>query len=264
MKKNNILSFFIVLLTQIAFSQQLPREILHGQIVADSLAIENVTIMNSSTNKTTVSDGEGFFNIPAREKDTLIFSSLVFNSKRVVLTAGDFKMKLMRVKLEISITNLDEVVISPHPLTGILEIDHKNIKIPETPKIDVRLALLGDYEDDEQSTPDNTVMPGYLDTRYMVDVKKLAGKLVRLFQKPPEKKEIVFISDKIFAEVVRKKYSDTFFVESLQLQKDEIGLFLNFCESEPNVRQLLDPRKEFELIDFLIEKSKQFKQVPKE
>lgn len=69
MKKNRILSFFILLLTQIAFSQQLPREILHGQIVADSLVIENVTIMNSSTNKSIVSDSEGFL-IFRQEKKT--------------------------------------------------------------------------------------------------------------------------------------------------------------------------------------------------
>jgi len=266
MKANSLLSFFIFLLTQIAFSQQLPREMLYGQIVADSLSIENVAIMNSSTSKTVASDNKGFFNIAAREKDTLIFSSLVFNSKRVVLTAADFKMKLIRVKLEISITNLDEVVISPHWLTGSLEIDHKNIKIPELPKIDIRLALIGNFEDDEQSSPDNTAMPGYVDMTYMakIDLQKLTGKLLRLFQKPREKKTIVFISEKIFAEAVREMYSDDFFVYSLQIQKNKIGLFLNFCENELDVRRLLDPKNEIELIDFLIEKSKQFKQVPKE
>lgn len=194
----------------------------------------------------------------------MIFSSLVFNPKRIVLTAGDFKMKLLRVKLEISITNLDEVVISPHQLTGILEIDQKNIKVVEVEQVDIRLALLANFEDDEQSTPDNTVMPGYVNTDYMMNLTKIGQKLIRLFKKPEEKKEIVFISDKIFAEVVRNKYSDVFFVDSLHLRKEEIALFLNFCENQPDVRRLLDPRKEFELIDFLIEKSKQFKQIRKE
>jgi hypothetical protein len=45
------------------------------------------------------------------------------------------------------------------------------------------------------------------------------------------------------------------------LKNDEIGLFLNFCESDIKLKELLKPDKEIELIDFLIEKNKEFKKL---
>jgi len=255
---------FLVMICHFAFSQQLPREIFQGQIVADTLGIENVTVFNSNTNKTATSDNLGYFTIYAREKDTLIFSNMAFQSKKMALTNGDFKLKVMRIKLDVYINNLDEVVISPYSLTGDLENDEKNIKIPEMPTTDLKSALETNFEADNQSTVQNTLMPGYLNGTYMVDLAAIGKKLIKLFITPKDKKEVVFVSDKIFQEAVKQRFSDDFFKVTLQLKKEEIGLFLSFCENDSKARTLLGPKKEFELIDFLIEKSKQYQHTQKE
>jgi len=266
MKKNNLLYFFLLLTMNFVFAQQIPREILNGQIVGDSLAgIPNVNITNISTKKYVISDNQGYFTLYAREKDTLVFSNMAFESKRIVLTKANFNVHVMRVKLQSFINPLDEVVISPYALTGNLQTDDKNIKVITLEPVDVKLALATKFEDDTESSPANKLMPGYVDTRYMFDFIAVGKLLFGAASGPePRAKEIVYVSKKIFAEAVRERFPESFFINTLQLEPDEIGLFLNYCENTPNIRVLLDPKKEFALIDLLIQKSKEYKLAKKD
>lgn len=254
----------MLILTSLGFSQQLPRETLKGLVLNDSLVIENIKVMNTATNETAVSDQSGSFAIYAREKDTLVFSGLSYVSHKIRLTVADFKLNAIRIKLQTHTIELDEVVISRHMLSGNLATDSKNIKSIKAPEINRRLALATDYEDDTQSSPVNKLMPGYLDTTYMTDFIAIAGKIAGLFQADKIKKPIVFMSDKIFPEAVQEKWSPYFFTHTLQLKEDEVGLFLSFCENYPNARKLLNPRKELELIDFLIARRKEYQIIKKE
>ncbi len=249
----------------LVFSQQNPREIIKGQIVADSLSVENVKVLNKNTNTFAVSDVVGVFYIHAREKDTLVFSSQTFDSKELILLASDFKVNTVRIKLDVFVNALDEVVISPHSLTGNLETDNKNIKITQVnPLASKPQDLL--FEDDEKTSPTNKLIPGYVDTRYMMDFKKLGKKFLKLFKgnDSSKPKEIIYMPDKIFPEAVQQNLPDSFFRETLKLDKNEVGLFLTFCENDPRANQLLNPRRKFELIDFLIEKNKEYEQFRKE
>jgi len=45
----------------------------------------------------------------------------------------------------------------------------------------------------------------------------------------------------------------------LQLKKDEIGLFLIYCENDSTAKALLDSKLEFELIEYIIQKNEEFK-----
>lgn len=266
MKKTKLLTFFLLVLINLVSAQQIPREILNGQIVNDSLVgIGNVNVTNINTNKYVVSDNEGYFTLYAREKDTLVLSNMAFESKRIIVTKSDFKIHLMRIKLQTFINPLDEVVISPYSLSGNLETDDKNIKIVQVAPVDVRLALATDFEDDTETSPDNTLMPGYINTRYMTDFVAV-GKLLfgSVFTSRPPEKKVVYVSEKIFAEAIRERFPESFFMKTLELKPEEIGLFLSYCENIPNVRELLDPKKEFILIDFLIQKSREYRLAKKD
>ncbi len=147
--KNSTLTLVLLFITQIFFAQQLPREVLNGQIIADSISVEGITITNKTINRYVVSDKEGAFSLHAREKDTLVFSSMNYTSKMIVLNASDFKMKVLRIKLESHITELEEVIINPNSLTGDLAKDSKNIKVTQiNPNINMKDALATQYEAD--------------------------------------------------------------------------------------------------------------------
>lgn len=258
--KNSILTTVFLLATQVFFGQQLPREILYGQIIADSIIVEGVTITNKSTNRYAVSDNEGNFSVYAREKDTLVFSSMNYTSKRIVLNTSDFKMKVLKIKLESHIMELDEVIINPNSLTGDLDEDIMNIKVTQVnPNINKKDALATQYEADGVSTVYNKSMegPGTIAPMFQPDLIKIV-KMFDLFKGKKDDKKIVYTSSKIFPEAVKEKLPESFFLDTLKLKKDEIGLFLAFCENDPKAQGLLQANREFELIDFLVSKKPQY------
>lgn len=266
MKKNKLLLFLLVITVQISFAQLGSREIIKGQIISEATAIDNVTVFNVSSNKGAVTDKLGFFTMYARPSDTLVFSSVIFKSKKLVLNENDFKVIVLKIKLEEFINELDEVIVTPSTLSGDLEKDAKNIKVT-----DKQSAFNGkeiadmQMEKDFQSTQFNTAMPSDLSIPYGMDFVKIGKMVGKLFGKEKSKeKPVVFTSDKNFQAAVKDKFTYHFFTETLELKHDEIGLFLNYCDADPNVRKLLATNKEIDLIDFLISKSKEYKNLPKD
>ncbi|MCB0443185.1 MAG: carboxypeptidase-like regulatory domain-containing protein [Flavobacterium sp.] len=266
MKKNKLLLLLTLLLAQISLAQLGSREIIKGQIISEATAIDNVTVFNVSSNKGAVTDKLGFFTMYARPSDTLVFSSVIFKSKKLVLTDNDFKVIVLKIKLEEFVNELDEVVVTPSTLTGDLEKDAKNIKVIDKQSVfnSGEIANM-QLERDFQSTQFNSAMPSDLSIPYGMDFIKIGKMVGKLFGKEKSKeKPVVFISDKNFQEAVKDKFTYHFFTETLALKHDEIGLFLNYCDSDSNVRKLLATNKEIDLIDFLISKSKEYKNLPKD
>ena len=265
MMKNKLSLFVLLLIPQLFFAQQVPREMLFGQIVSDSVKVESVRITNKTTQRYSLTDTEGNFNLLARVKDTLVFSGMSYQSRMLVLTAADFKVKVLRIQMDMVVNELDEVIINPNSLTGDLEVDNKNIKVAEIEKIDVQVAQQTIFEDDTKSSPENTLMPGYVDTRFMMDFVALGKKFLKVIKKNDNSdQKVVYTSTKIFPEAVQDKISEGFFTEVLKLKPSEIGLFLSYCETDPKAQSLLAADKEFDLIEFLILKRDDYVNAIKE
>jgi hypothetical protein len=266
MKNNKLLLLMALLFVQFSFAQLGSREIIKGQIISDATAIDNVTVFNVSSNKGAVTDNLGFFTMYARPSDTLVFSSVIFKSKKLVLTENDFKVIVLKIKLEEFVNELDEVVVTPSTLTGDLEKDAKNIKVTDKQSAFNSGEIAGmQMEKDFQSTQFNSAMPSDLSIPYGMDFIQIGKMVGKLFGKEKSKENpIVFTSNKNFQEAVKDKFTYHFFTETLHLKQDEIGLFLNYCDSDPNVRKLLATNREIDLIDFLINKSKEYRNLPKE
>lgn len=262
--RNNYTLLFFLLIFQLSMGQFVPREIIRGQIISDNIPIENVTIFNVSTNKGAVSDAVGYFALYAKPTDTLLFSSVIFKSKKLILTENDFKVIVLKIKLDQYINELDEVIVSPTTLTGDLEKDAKNIKVTMVdPKLNSGEISSMEMESDQFSTVKNKAMLPDGSMEYAMDFMKI-GKLVGKWltgDKP--KKEVVFTSDKIFQEAVKDKFTYHFFTNTLGLKSDEIGLFLAFCDKDKSVNSLLAVNKEIDLIDYLINKSVEYKKLQK-
>ncbi|MDZ4330335.1 MAG: hypothetical protein U0945_07105, partial [Flavobacterium sp.] len=64
-----------------------------------------------------------------------------------------------------------------------------------------------------------------------------------------------------FSDVVSKGIDNYFFTNTLKLKKEEIGLFLDYCENDSKSKSLLKQEDEFLLIDFLITKNEEFKRI---
>lgn len=247
--KNRIAIIFLLAFTlwnSTGVAQELSRKTIHGQVINDSLKVEQVVIFNISAKLGAVLKSSGYFDIKARENDTLVFSSLLFRSKRIVLTQADMKASELVVKLETFTNELAEVVI-----------DSKNKIKPVTGS--KRDIVDQKYVDDPQSTPRNTVMPGNV-TENGMDFVRIYKDVMRLLNKNKAEKNSSE-STASFMDYVMKKIKYPFYSRTLKLQDDEIKLFLLFSESDVRVPKLVKSKSEFELMDYLIEKNKDFQDL---
>ncbi|WP_147678528.1 carboxypeptidase-like regulatory domain-containing protein [Algibacter pacificus] len=121
MKQKLLYIFFFTTLS--IYSQSI--EIL-GKVTGIS-DLENIHVMNTSAQSFTITDKNGEFKIPVKLNDTLMFSSIQYKLKDIVVTHQMLNNRAVLVKLDEHINTLDEVVVGSI-LTGNLLTDINNMK----------------------------------------------------------------------------------------------------------------------------------------
>lgn len=271
--KFGVVLFF--LFVQMLFGQNVERKILKGRIVSDSIEVENLTIFNITSNVGAVTNVDGKFSIKARATDTLFIQGISFDSKKYVLTDKDFWLEELEIRLQVHITELDEIEITPYTLTGNLEEDTRRIQVygEGFSKIDMNIKH---YEDDVRTgTPVNTVIYNPLSPNGSTFDFKLIGKgigkLLGIKGNPKKNSERVFeqrrqrdVQAKSFSDHIFERFSHNFFVEILKIKHEEIAMFLQFSELPPkDLALFLKPENELQLIEYLTKKAKEFKSANK-
>ncbi|MBE8725647.1 hypothetical protein [Flavobacterium hungaricum] len=245
--KNNLVILVVSLFCQIILGQNASRKPLHGQVKNDFLAIESGYVMNINANVRTFIGSGGLFDIMARPKDTLLFSGLAFQSKKIVLTEKDCAEVLFIAKLDLVSNQLKEVVV------------HKELKVKSLQGGSQKIVDM-QFEDDLQSSPENKVSLSDQTIKYGMDFVRIFKDVKKALRKNDEIKEEA-ISDIAFTEYAKDNFTKDFFTKTLSLKPDEIELFLMYCSNDPQSKQLVKPDQKFELIDFMINKNKEFKKA---
>ena len=244
--KNKIVILVLCLCCQFCFSQ-LTRKALYGQVVNDSIKLENGIVFNVNSKTGTVINQKGFFSILAKAKDTLVFSGLAFKSKKIVITEKEMATPLLRVKLDAFVNLLPELLVSGkknlNPISGNSQ-----------KYVDMQ------YVDDEKSSPKNRTMPADGSIEYGMDFVRIYKDVLKVLRKNnPERTD--FTTDKSFTELTMNKVGYSFFTNTLKLNDDEIGLFLIFCENDAKSKIFVKSDNEFQFMDFLVTKNKEIKRI---
>lgn len=271
--KNSILIFLIVILGQFSFSQGIQRKVLRGKIIADSLEVENLTVFNISSNVGAVTDIDGMFSINARATDTLFIQGLSYDTKKYVITDKDFWLPVLEIKLHIRISELNEVIVTPYSLTGDLKQDTKRIQVygEGFSKIDAKAIKY--YDDDIRTgTPVNSAMPTVLAPNGsnfdFIAIGKGIGNLLGIRSNPKNYSEQVFeerriraLQAKSFSEHILERFSHNFLIDTLKIKNEEMPAFMSFSElGIYELSPLLKAENELKLIEYLINKSTEFRQ----
>lgn len=245
--KTKVTVLFFLFLMQFSFGQIGARKTIEGQVRNDLVPVENVIVFNVNSNVGTVVDPYGSFSVLAKVNDTLVFSSLAFKSKKIVLSEGDFIGAKLIVKLDVFTNELAEVLIRAkkelNPIQG------------NTQKyVDLK------YFDDEKSSPKNRLMPPNGTIENGMDFVRIYKDVLGVLRaKNPQKTD--FYKETSFSEVVMNKVNYSFFSNTLHLKDDEIKLFLIYCENDSKSRVFMQPSEEFRLMDFLITKNEEYKKI---
>ncbi len=251
MKKFLLLLLMIIPLA--SFSQE-ARKLLTGQVIADSIEVGNITVLNKSSNIKAITNDEGLFTLYARPKDTLYFSSITFRPAMLILNQQHFMEKRLFIQLDANVTVLDEVIITP--LTGDLAKDSERVRtIRMTSGLDSEELIKTDFP--RPTTPVNTAMPQMESRLQGVDFVKVYDLIFKSKKKTDLTEQ--YLKGRTFTDLVQEKYTHYFFTETLKIPHEEIGLFLNYCDNGNETAALLAPNKEFELTEYLVNKSVEYR-----
>ena len=106
--------FFFLLFASVGVAQESSSKELKGKVNANMSNLEGIYVINLKTEKSAITDMQGFFSIKAIAGDTLMLSSIQFKGLKVVLKAENFSDKLFFVRMEPIMNQLNEVVIKKY------------------------------------------------------------------------------------------------------------------------------------------------------
>jgi len=260
--KNGI--FIAVLFSSLFVNSQVLRKNIKGKVFNDSISVENIHVINKNIKLGVATNKSGKFIIPVMLNDTLIFSSVQFRQKIVVVTKNDLKNDLQTIVLFPHTIQLGEVVLFSHKMIGNLAIDgskfkgksYKNSNYLNFKGIDFD-ALLDDdaYKTSEinrkilsSKTNSDIVSGGDI----LGLIKYLRGNTDKNFKKVSKEQQQAILNQILTTtNTIRRDLKDDFFINTLKLPSDKINDFLYFAIDKDKA-DLYNSNKKIEIITYLI------------
>jgi hypothetical protein len=266
MRRHRLLTI-LLLLPLCLLSQDIVRVIISGKVTAPiGLDVEGVTIYNISSQKGTVTSSEGLFDLLVAENDRISVTALQFSSFIVIVDEGVIDNKKMGIYLNPVVNQLEEVIIRPYDLLGNVRADVNQIQTANVvPQWDLSYeALEFDYEfsaDRYTSIKGNKAEEAYFNgPRFAgADFVGLAGLLF-----PKKKKKTVKEINKdqnYLVRSLRQRFSNSYLTSIFGIQEEQANEFIYYLEENGMQFSWLKEENEIRLLDFMYQKSKDFKNL---
>ena len=238
MKQLFILVFFIHSSFAAVCQERRP---IKGQLLYKNTKVVAANVVNNTAQTNTITDSDGAFEIDVLLGDEIIFSSVQYRIRSVKITEEILSKNRLVVSVNENINELKEVVVTTDDVEKFLDLKEEEFK--------------GfDYEKDKSS---QLVNRAFNDRQLSdgIDFVNIAKLLARAFGNKSSDEQMQMKP----SEVLPLVFEDSFFEVDLGLDKSDIITFLEFIDNRMKTRELLKKDKEFQLIDFLINESKEFK-----
>lgn len=266
-KKLLLLLFIITSSTLLA--QDIDRVKVSGKINATAGDdLEGINVYNISSQKGTITDADGEFEIEIAANDRLTITALQYQSFTVIVDKGIIVQRKMNIYLNPAVNQLEEVVVRPYDLSGNINADvkkihtysvtndwdlsYENMEYGYNFAPDVQTKIQGNAA--EESLNEHNLTNG-------LNIKNLfKGAIGLLF---PEKEKISPAEDLMkgneLNKNLRQRFSKEFITSTFGISEKEAVDFLYFAQEDGLDRKLLKPENEMQLMDFLFKKSETYK-----
>ena len=259
MIKIKLLFFFLC----IVFTAQSQTVEIKGNVVA-ATDVENIHVINKTANKFATTDKLGGFKIRAKAFDTIVFSSVQYKLKAVVVSPTNIKERGMTVELTDQVNVLDEVIVGKI-LTGDLDSDVNNSDA-ERP-IDFYDVGIPGYKGKPKTQSERRLYEA--DHGKMVSIglgvgvnfNKLLNKISGRTKKLKERVRVE--SNDVLIKSIEARLSEYFF-QTYPLNEDFRTDFFYFCSDDLEFEKRCNNKSDIEVFEFLAEKIKAYKSNLKE
>ena len=233
-----------ILFSTILLGQE--RRPIKGVLLYKNTVVVAANVVNNTAQINTITNSDGEFEIEVAEGDEVIFSSVQYQIKAVKVTAEILALNRMVVSVNENITALKEVVVTTEDVEKFLNLKEEEFK--------------GfDYEQDKSTRINNELTDDRLPSNG-INFVNIAKLIMKALSNKTEEEQMRMKP----SEVLPLVFETSFFEQDLELQKDQVVGFLEFIDTQMKTSSLLKQSQQFQLIDFLISKSKAYKETLKE
>lgn len=245
----NIPTLILFLFTaSMLFAQDDGREILRGTVMYRNVPVPNQNVINIDTENAVISNNAGEYAIRVKIGDQLAFSAVNYQLEVVEITDEILENERLVIEVNEKVTELDEVVVTPENREKFLEAQNERFTKVE-------------YDIDRSTEVENIALSqqerGMKDGINFVNIFKALAKVGQ--QEGEEQRPRLKMS-----EVLRQVYDDEFFVVDLKLPQDKIDDFLFYVDDTHPQYSLLLKDNEFELLEFLVDESRAYREQMEE
>jgi len=240
-------SFFLMTASLLAQDQLFDK--LEGRVYSNDDDVAATHVLNITSNRFTIADAQGFFEIPVKLYDTLMFSAVQFKKKEVVVTLEILEQNFLLVQMEDALTQLSEVVVRLYNLSGDLSRDAGNMKTEEV----ITASTLG-LPNAYVKSPTRAERELYAATAnpiMSVDplINAITGRTKML------KNRVERNNTYARTERVREFYVDSLYNTELKIPEERIDDLLYFCEVDTAFQTVVDTHDRLKIWEFIRKKS---------
>ena len=223
----------------------LEAQTLKGKVYDAVGKVKNIKVLNESQNRVTATNEDGDFSIVAKVNDTLLFESIFYHPKAVILKPIHFD-DIAVFELKKIVSKLDEVEVKAEPKHPIFKEETYNLELQNLIKEDIK---------------NNPHLYRSAGTTYGVDFISLIGQVIKLFKRKKFKsQEFKPINYKQMDSLFDKSsfFNKRLITENLKIPEDKAHLFFDFCEAKQISSKLLKDENKMQLLEQLVLNSQLF------
>lgn len=216
------------------------RVLLKGKVIVDSI-VAPIHIINVTAEKGSLTQASGDFEMAVMVGDLVLFSSVQFQKKELLITAGILENGFLKVPLIVDINELDEVRL--HQLSGSLTKDISEIETYDPLAVGIPLSDRKPLSVEERKL---SALSSPMDPVGLI-YGAISGERKRL-KKAIENNELRTLVLK-----GRDLLPQEFYTETLKLENNQIIDFVYFCSRKSVFEKLVNKSEAIRLIRFFKE-----------
>lgn len=251
--KENYLLIVILCTFSVSYAQ---KEIItfNGIVRNDSIVLQDINIVNKTSKVGTSSNSKGEFVMYASLGDSIRFTSISYKTKTIAISLNHIKNKQIIVFLEPDLNELDEIAIEQK-----VRLDFGKVSLPKG-------AVFEKDQLDLKSAPNARKLTDPTYGNSGLNFFAIIGMLTdKIFEKSRERKKEAKKMKTLqqnFPETILEKYGKDFFTENLNINKNDVYLFIDFCTDNGLKDYYLSD--EFTIKNFMVIQRKKFLEIKKE
>ena len=214
--------------------------------------LPDIHVMNRTKNMGTTSSKDGTYKLPVSIGDSVLFSSVAYQNRTIVVSENHISKRRMDVYLEPGLNELE-----------VIELQQK-VRL-EVQRIAVPRGAVLELDEMSSRTPNAELFTdptSYVGVDFMNIFYGLTTKLRAKKREQRAKNRFILHLKREFPNKLKSDYGSGFFTDELALELEEIDHFLDFCEGN-GLTDFYD-KPEIEIKDFLIKQQKLYNSIKNE